>query len=119
MRLKAKVYQTVVQPVMIYEAQCWALNKRWEKTKGNRDAYAEEDAWGDKEGQTEEQGGEGENRSPGEYYESSGEKVNGWLSDGEKKEKGSQGDGGMGWKQGWRSRVWDERMHWTEKDEGA
>ena len=31
MRLKAKVYQTVVQPVLTYGAQCWALNKRDER----------------------------------------------------------------------------------------
>ena len=28
MRLKAKVYQTVVRPVLTCGAQCWALNKR-------------------------------------------------------------------------------------------
>ena len=42
-------------------------------TRGNRGEYADEDAWGDKEEQTEGQGGEGENRSPGEHCESSGE----------------------------------------------
>ena len=31
MRLKAKVYQTVVRPVLTYGAQCWALNKRDER----------------------------------------------------------------------------------------
>ena len=30
MRLKAKIYQTVVRPVLTYGAQCWALNKRGE-----------------------------------------------------------------------------------------
>ena len=28
MRLKAKVYQLVVQPVLTYGTECWALNKR-------------------------------------------------------------------------------------------
>ena len=28
MRLKAKVYQTAVHPVLSYGAQCWALNKK-------------------------------------------------------------------------------------------
>ena len=27
MRLKAKIYQTVVRPVLTYGTQCWALNK--------------------------------------------------------------------------------------------
>ena len=31
MRLKAKVYQLVVQPVLTYGAECWVLNKRDEK----------------------------------------------------------------------------------------
>ena len=31
MRLKAKVYRLVVQPVLTYGAECWALNKRDEK----------------------------------------------------------------------------------------
>ena len=54
--------------------QCWALNKRDEKkARGYRDEHAEKDAWGDKEGQTEERGGQGENRNAGEHCESSGE----------------------------------------------
>ena len=93
-----------MRPVLTYGVQCWALNKRDEKIRGNGDEYAEENAWGNKKGQTEEQGGEGENRSPGEQCESSGEikdevvwacgeegkdgcseKSNGFPSDGEKK----------------------------------
>ena len=31
MRLKIKVYQTVVRPALTYGAQCWALNKRDER----------------------------------------------------------------------------------------
>ena len=31
MKLKAKVYQAVVRPVLIYGAQCWSLNKRDER----------------------------------------------------------------------------------------
>ena len=31
MRLKAKVYRLVVQPVLTYGTECWALNKRDEK----------------------------------------------------------------------------------------
>ena len=33
MRLKAKVYQTVVRSVLTYDARCWALNKRDERLK--------------------------------------------------------------------------------------
>ena len=98
------MYQTVVWAVLTYGIQYWALNKRCEKTRGNGDKYAEEDAWGDKEGQTEEQGSEGENRSPGKHCEISkvikdkvvwacgeegregcSEKSNGLFSDREKK----------------------------------
>ena len=31
MRLKAKVFHTVVWPVLTYGAQCWALNKGYER----------------------------------------------------------------------------------------
>ena len=104
MRLKAKVYRLVVRPVLTYGAECWAINKRDEKRLEVTDEHAEKDAWGDKEGQTEERRGQGENRNAGKYCESSGEikdevvwacgeegregcgeKSNGLPSDGEKK----------------------------------
>ena len=74
MRLKAKVYQTVVWPVLIYGAQCRALNKRDERRLEVTNVImlrkmlgvTRRDRLRNKEVRE-------RNRSPGEHCESSGE----------------------------------------------
>ena len=50
MRLKPKIYTTMVRPVMMYGSECWGLRRRT-KVKYNRDENVKNDAVCDLTGQ--------------------------------------------------------------------